>query len=177
MLDFRPFAGAYVANTYEEFSKKAEEVSFIGRRGSKEAEPLFTYSPSAQDVREQLQRFQDLQQLVIRQRMQIREKDKELARGKEARRETGFRKLKESKEKRRTFLMHLRAFSSGRGMREKQQGSNPPTVEQTRKSPRSLQGPKQGTTLPRLKGNVQPHRDLSVDAKDTPSFYITEAFN
>ncbi len=177
MFDFRPFAGAYVSNTYEEFSKKAEEASFSGRKGINEAEPLFTYSPSEQDVREQLQRFQDLQQLVIRQRMQIREKDRELARCKEARRETGFQKLKESKEKRRTFLVQLRAFSSGRGVRESQQGSKPTTVEKTRKSPRSLQGAKQGMTLPRLKGKVQPHRDLSVDAKATPSFYITEAFN
>lgn len=175
MLDFRPFAGSYVSNTYEEFSKKAEAAGFLGRNRSSEAEPLFTYSPSEQDVREQQQRFQDLQQHVLRQRLQIKAKDQELTRFQQLRRELEGRKWKETQAKRKTFMVQLRAFSSGRGERESQPKLRVAKEEKARKTPRNLQT-QQGKTLPQLRGKL-PQRDLSAEAKGTAGFYITEAYN
>lgn len=158
-MDFRPFAKAYVANTYEDFAKKAEIVGFSGRARLRDTEPLFTYSPSEQDVREQMQRFQDLQLLVLKQRAQIRRTDEALNRGDEVRRDRISRKSEEKKKQRRTLIGQLRAFSVGKTGKEAEAGKN--------------KGDKLGKTLPRVKGT---HRDRSSEAR-VSSFYLTEAYH
>lgn len=76
-MEWRPFACAFVPNTFKEFVSKHDYAAQLQLQSQHTSVKAFRYRPSPQDVEEQKQRLASLRRKVALQRRLIKQRDEE----------------------------------------------------------------------------------------------------